>query len=213
MALVHVEMFWGVGAVSALCRGLWVPEATVLSKKKFRGCTCALFLVAGRVSLGKVGHGMRAGFLWESCTEEPVEKLQLSTKGRTSAGIRYRGSYVLNKISSLLLPACLPPSQVGINHNFSNWACKWIVLGDKSCSSILSLLWPLCLLNSNPPSAAWGGRCQGADGLVKDIHATDFRFQRRSSRKAWTSAGEALQGGKVPGTVIPGEDKKSTAFG
>lgn len=81
----------------------------MLSKRKFRGCTCALFLITGRVSLGNVGHEMKAGLVWESRTEDPVEQLQLSTKGRTSAGIRYSCSYLLNKISSLLLPACLPP--------------------------------------------------------------------------------------------------------
>lgn len=100
-----------------------MSEAAVLPKKKFRGCTWALLLLAGRVSLGNVGCGMKAGFLWESCTEEPVEKLQLSTKARTSAGMLF----LPLKQDFFCASACLPASQVGIIQDFSNWACEGIV--------------------------------------------------------------------------------------
>lgn len=139
--------------------------------------TCAVFLIAGWVSLNYVGHLVNARLLWASCTEHPTEWTSdryrgKTTKGKTSAGLRY---CCLHPLRTFLFFS-LPPSHPSSNE-------------------------PLTF-----PARSMGWREQDAGGLVKDAHTAEVRAKKKKKKerpgKAWSPAGRGkhlMQGPRVPG--------------
>lgn len=131
--------------------------------------TCAVFLIAGWVSLNYVGHLVNARLLWASCTEHPTEWTSdryrgKTTKGKTSAGLRY---CCLHPLRTFLFFS-LPPSHPSSNE-------------------------PLTF-----PARSMGWREQDTGGLVKDAHTAEVRAKKKKKkRKAWEGLISSREG-KAP---------------